>query len=220
MTRPAVTLALLLAFCAAGFGWRTLVQVRRHGDTGWRFARSGPDRVVGPLLALAVALLGLGPALALALAAADAASPAGITALTGAGALGRTAAVVGVALMAGAGVLTVVAQVHMGASWRIGVQRGERTDLVTSGLFARVRNPIFTGMLALGAGAALAVPNAPTIAGAVLLWATLQLQVRLVEEPHLREVHGAAYLDWAAGAGRFLPGLGRLDPGATAPRSR
>ncbi|MGY5883100.1 hypothetical protein [Modestobacter lacusdianchii] len=38
----------------------------------------------------------------------------------------------------------------------------------------------------------------------------VQLQVRSIEEPYLRAVHGAAYLAFATRAGRFLPGIGRL----------
>lgn len=206
MVRSLAALALLVAFTLVGFGWRTLLQVRRHGDTGWRFDRSGPDRVIGPLLALTALLLGAAPVAALV--AGDPAAPMGVTALTE-GAWGVVTAGVGVALLVASGVLTVVAQVQMGASWRIGVQAGERTDLVTRGLFAHVRNPIFTGMAGVALGAALLVPNALAWIGAALMLATLQAQVRLVEEPHLLGVHGDAYRRWTATAGRFVPGIGR-----------
>jgi protein-S-isoprenylcysteine O-methyltransferase Ste14 len=33
--------------------------------------------------------------------------------------------------------------------------------------------------------------------------------VRQVEEPYLVRTHGEAYRSWAAGVGRFLPGIGR-----------
>jgi protein-S-isoprenylcysteine O-methyltransferase Ste14 len=196
MTRPAVAVVLLVAFTAMGFGWRTVVQLRRHGDSGWRFSRTGPDRIVGPALVLAFALLGIGP----------------VVALVGDGptAGGTIATVVGIVLCGGAGVLTVVAQVQMGASWRIGVEAGERTDLVTGGLFGHVRNPIFTGMVAFGLGLAVLVPNVPTVVGAVLALVTVEAQVRVVEEPNLIAVHGEPYRRWAAATGRFLPGLGRL----------
>jgi protein-S-isoprenylcysteine O-methyltransferase Ste14 len=98
----------------------------------------------------------------------------------------------------------------MGEAWRIGVDPGERTRLVTGGPFALVRNPIYAAMIPFFAGVALLVPNALTIAGAVLLVVALELQTRLVEEPYLRGVHGSEYGDYAARVGRFLPGLGRL----------
>lgn len=195
MVRPVIALALFVAFTAAGFGWRTVVQVRRHGDSGWRFTRSGPDRLVGPALVVAFLLVGAGPVVAL------------LGEVPTAG--GPVVAIVGTLLALGAGVLTVLAQVQMGASWRIGVEAGERTDLITGGLFGRMRNPIFTGMLVFVVGLALLVPNVPSILGAVLAMATIHLQVRLVEEPNLLAVHGEPYRRWAATTGRFLPGVGR-----------
>lgn len=126
--------------------------------------------------------------------------------------LGVAAAIGGASVAAVAGVLTVVAQAQMGASWRIGVQAGERTELITHGLYAHVRNPIFTGMITFAAGLALLVPNAPTLVGAALAAAIIVAQVRMVEEPHLRSAHGAAYQVWAAHAGRFVPGIGRSLP--------
>jgi protein-S-isoprenylcysteine O-methyltransferase Ste14 len=98
----------------------------------------------------------------------------------------------------------------MGESWRVGVDPGERTELVTAGPFALVRNPLYAGMIPFFIGIALLVPNALTIAGAVLLVVALEIQTRLVEEPYLRGVHGSAYADYAARVGRFLPGVGRL----------
>ncbi|MDI3422276.1 hypothetical protein [Streptomyces luteolus] len=38
----------------------------------------------------------------------------------------------------------------------------------------------------------------------------IELQVRRIEEPCLRHVHGAAWQEYAARTGRFVPGLGRL----------
>lgn len=204
MTRAALALALLVAFAVLGFGWRTVIQVRRHGDTGWRFARTGPDRVVAPALVLGFLLLAAGPVWVLV--AGSASAPAAI----GAGARSGLAGALGAALALAAGATTVVAQVQMGASWRIGVEAGERTALVTCGLFAHARNPIFTGMLAFAGGLALLVPTVPTVVGALLVLVTIEAQVRLVEEPNLLAVHGEDYRRWAATTGRFLPGLGRL----------
>jgi protein-S-isoprenylcysteine O-methyltransferase Ste14 len=48
------------------------------------------------------------------------------------------------------------------------------------------------------------------LAGLVLLLASVEIQARLVEEPHLLRVHGEPYAAYARRTGRFLPGLGRL----------
>jgi len=67
-------------------------------------------------------------------------------------------------------------------------------------------------MILTAAGLALLVPNATGLAALLVLVAGIELQVRLVEEPYLLRSHGAAYADWASRTGRFLPGVGRLDP--------
>jgi protein-S-isoprenylcysteine O-methyltransferase Ste14 len=103
----------------------------------------------------------------------------------------------------------------MGASWRIGVDPAERTELVTTGVFAYVRNPIFTAMVAAQLGVALMVPTWLSVAALGALVVAVQLQVRAVEEPHLRRVHGAAYIEYASRTGRFLPGIGRLPATST-----
>lgn len=114
-------------------------------------------------------------------------------------------------VLTGAGFATaVVAQNTMGSSWRIGVDSAEKTELVTSGVFSRTRNPIFTAMIAAQAGTALMAPTWLALVGVLLLTAGIELQVRLVEEPYLTRVHGNSYRTYAARAGRFLPGLGRL----------
>lgn len=106
--------------------------------------------------------------------------------------------------------LAFTAQMAMGASWRTGIDEAERTTLVTAGAFRVVRNPIFAAATVAFVGLALMVPNAVAFAGLVVSVIGIQAQVRFAEEPYLRRVHGVAYTDYASRAGRFLPGLGRL----------
>lgn len=107
-------------------------------------------------------------------------------------------------------VLTLFAQSGMGASWRIGVRETDRTTLVTTGIFALVRNPIFTGMSMFALGLAVLWPNAASVASLLALIVAIELQVRFVEEPYLRSVHGADWTRWASRVGRFVPALGRV----------
>jgi protein-S-isoprenylcysteine O-methyltransferase Ste14 len=118
-------------------------------------------------------------------------------------------AVTGTVLVVGGTALTVTGQLAMGDSWRAGVVPGERTELVTSGPFRLVRNPIFTGTFVTTAGLILLLPNPLTVAMLGLCSTAWQIQVRLVEEPHLVATHGARYRDYAARTGRFFPFLGR-----------
>lgn len=59
-------------------------------------------------------------------------------------------------------------------------------------------------------GIAGVVPKPSAVAGCALLVLGRELQLRLVEEPHLRRVAGGAYLRSAGPVGRFLPSGGRL----------
>ena len=97
----------------------------------------------------------------------------------------------------------------MGASWRIGVDQAERTHLVSTGIFAVVRNPIFTAMVTAQTGMTLVAPTPLAVAALAALVLAVQLQVRVIEEPYLHRVHGAAYAAYTARVGRFLPGIGR-----------
>jgi protein-S-isoprenylcysteine O-methyltransferase Ste14 len=114
---------------------------------------------------------------------------------------GATVATVGIGL-------TVWAQLAMGDSWRIGVDSEETTQLVHSGVFGLVRNPIYSAMLVFEFGIALLATNLVTIAGFLVALAALELQVRRVEEPYLLANHGAHYRDYTARVGRFIPGVG------------
>ncbi|MEO3747453.1 isoprenylcysteine carboxylmethyltransferase family protein [Plantactinospora sp. B5E13] len=197
-------IALLIYLLALGlaFGWRSLAQWRRTGDTGLRLDAGpvGTLRWWAKLLFVAALLLGTaGPVAALA-----GMNPAAVV-------VDRTAMWISGLVLAVAGVIAVLAaQTGMGTSWRVGVDPGERTDLVTGGAFAVARNPIFTAMIVTSLGLTLMVPNPISLAATVVLAVSIQLQVRAVEEPYLARVHGAAYAAYASRVGRFLPGIGRL----------
>ena len=197
-------LALILygVFLLLAFGWRTWLQVRRTGSSGFHGISGAPGSAewLGGVLFVVALILGvLAPVLAIA----DVVEP--IDALD-------QGAVHGFGLaLALLGILgTLVAQTSMGSSWRIGVDQQESTDLVTSGPFAVVRNPIFAAMLPASVGLALMVPSVVAVAGALALLVAVELQVRVVEEPYLLAAHGESYGRYARRVGRFVPGVGRL----------
>lgn len=106
-------------------------------------------------------------------------------------------------LLAVAILWTVMAQYQMGKSWRIGIDTVARTDLITSGLFAWSRNPIFLAMRACLLGLLLIQPNAVTLAFFLVGDLVMQFQVRL-EEAFLSEQHGKHYADYCAAVRRWL----------------
>jgi protein-S-isoprenylcysteine O-methyltransferase Ste14 len=118
--------------------------------------------------------------------------------------------VIGIVLAAAGGSAVFLAQLGMGASWRIGVSDDQDTDLVTTGWFSLVRNPIYSAMIVGWTGFALLVPTWLSIGAVFVIAAGLELQVRSVEEPYLIRTHGDEYRRYASGAGRFIPMIGRL----------
>lgn len=184
------------------FGLRSVVQKARTGSTGFKGVSGKPGSTEwwgGVLFVVALALGVLAPALDL----------AGV--LDPIGALDTEfVQQAGGGLFFGGLVTTLVAQMAMGTSWRIGVDESEKTDLVTEGPFSVVRNPIFSGMVPASLGIALLVPNVVAIVAVVLLLLALQIQVRLVEEPYLLKAHGEPYRAYASQVGRFFPLVGRL----------
>lgn len=118
--------------------------------------------------------------------------------------------VVGALMMTLGIVGTATAQGTMGTAWRIGVDSRENTLLVTHGFFRVVRNPIYTSMLVAIAGLVVLVPNPLAFVTLAAIVISVEIQVRLVEEPHLLAQHGADYARYANRVGRFCPGIGRL----------
>lgn len=201
---PELALAVFVAYLALAFGVRSVLQRRRTGSAGFHgiSGRPGSAEWAGGVLFVVALLLGL---------AAPILDLAGV--LAPVSALDGTAGhVLGLVLAAGGVVTTLASQVTMGTSWRIGVDAGERTTLVTSGPFALVRNPFFSGTGLVALSLVLMVPNAVAIVALLALVAAVELQVRVVEEPYLLEAQGSGYRDYAARVGRFVPGVGRLRP--------
>jgi len=197
-----IALLLFAVFGVLGFGWRSWLQYRRTGSTGFhgtsgRIGSTEWTAGVGFVVALTVAVS------AAILQRANVIQPIRILTTVWVQVAGIVVAMIGIAA-------TVYAQLEMGDSWRIGVDERETTMLVRTGVFGRVRNPIYTAMFTFGLGIALVTPNLVACVGFVLLVSTIELQVRRVEEPHLLRTHGAAYRAYTASVGRFIPGIGLI----------
>jgi protein-S-isoprenylcysteine O-methyltransferase Ste14 len=198
-------LAFGVLFVGGLVGWRALRFYRRHGRSPIHVPRAG-DRSAHALLSRAllvffVVILTLGTLAAF--------WPPGLETVDslyrrrGPGLLGP-----GVLLAALAAWLVWRGQEDMAASWRIGMDDGERTELVTRGLFHFCRNPIYLGLQLALAGFCCLVPGYLSLGLLVLGVVLLHVQARL-EESYLLQRHGPAYAAYCARVGRFLPFTGR-----------
>ena len=104
--------------------------------------------------------------------------------------------------------LTIECWVRMGSRWRMAVVPGERTELVTGGLYARIRHPIYALSIILMTCSALIVATLPMLAVAVIHVCLMLLKARN-EESFLLGAHGDEYARYCARTGRFLPRLTR-----------
>lgn len=121
--------------------------------------------------------------------------------------LTHPAFVVGFALVFVWLVLLYKAHADLGPNWSITLQLREHHQLVTTGVYAKVRHPMYTALFAHAFAQAALIAN--WIAGPAMLVAfTLMFALRLrPEERMMRERFGAEYEAYVQRTKRLLPGI-------------
>jgi protein-S-isoprenylcysteine O-methyltransferase Ste14 len=89
-----------------------------------------------------------------------------------------------------------------GSSWRLGIDRDHPGPLVTDGIFARSRNPIYLGLTLFAVGSAVVLGRLVLLLLALTFPIYFQHLIRR-EERFLAERHGDAYRQYAARVGRW-----------------
>jgi protein-S-isoprenylcysteine O-methyltransferase Ste14 len=194
-----VVLLLAIALCL-----RPLLQFRRHGTSGIFLFRSGNagQNIRDGLLVVFFAVL-LGQAIV-------ATRPRSLDLLVAKdGALHQALQIAGAVLMLGGIALLAIAQLHLGASWRIGIDADAKPGLVTDGLYHYSRNPIYLGLLTILVGYCALLP---TVLSAILLLCTyIGMRAQIAgEEAYLIATYGEAFRAYARRVGRLIPGIGKL----------
>lgn len=95
----------------------------------------------------------------------------------------------------------------LGTNWSVTLQVREQHQLVTRGIYERIRHPMYAAFLLYALGQALALPN--WVAGPSYLAAfTLLFALRVgPEERMMRDEFGADYEAYMARTRRLVPGL-------------
>jgi protein-S-isoprenylcysteine O-methyltransferase Ste14 len=112
------------------------------------------------------------------------------------------ASLVGVACL----LATIGCWARMGKNWRIGVASDQGTELVTDGLYARIRHPIYAFSVLLMLCSVVVLPTIPMIGIAIVHAALMILKARH-EERFLLSTHGERYANYCRRTGRFFPRL-------------
>ncbi|WP_193509523.1 isoprenylcysteine carboxylmethyltransferase family protein [Cryobacterium sp. BB736] len=119
-------------------------------------------------------------------------------------------AIVAVALLLGAAgiVLATLAAIRLGDALTPSPIPKQHTPLATTGVYGLMRNPIYTGIILVGAGMTLFGASTWHIGALVALLVLLAVKARW-EERMLAATH-PDYPAYARRVGRFLPRIGRL----------
>ena len=96
----------------------------------------------------------------------------------------------------------------MGDRWRMGINRQEKTTLVSRGPYRFARHPIYFFQIIMLGGVASLLPTLLSLAILVLHLVCAHVKAR-DEENYLLSVHGQDYRDYASRTGRFWPRMAR-----------
>jgi protein-S-isoprenylcysteine O-methyltransferase Ste14 len=99
--------------------------------------------------------------------------------------------------------LTIRAWRRMGRDWRMDIS-DRNTSLITDGLFARIRHPIYAFSIGLMIATAIVLPTPPMLLLAVVHITLMNVKARH-EEAHLARMHGDVYRRYVERTGRFFP---------------
>jgi protein-S-isoprenylcysteine O-methyltransferase Ste14 len=195
------TLFLVAIVCV----WRPWLQRRRHGTWGLVLFKGGPAQRARDAMLFLLPVLLIGQAAvaawwphALPLSEADLRAAPGVRHVFGA------------VLLFGGLLLQAAAMLHLGASWRIGIDESARPGLVTGGLYRFTRNPIYFALIVALAGYTLLLPT--LLSALVLVGACVAIRQQILEEEsYLVRAYGEQYRNYARRVGRLLPGVGKLD---------
>jgi protein-S-isoprenylcysteine O-methyltransferase Ste14 len=199
---PLIGTLLLLVIA---FVLRPWMQFRRYGTWGLLLFRSNSPRVIA-FDSLTVILFLLLPAQAY-IAAYHLDYLAAYLVLNGTAK--ALSAFIGTLIFFGGLIFFAVAQLNLGASWRIGIDRSAKLGLITEGLYSVCRNPVYLGLLIMAVGYVLMLPTLFSLVLGAIDYAAMRRQVA-DEESYLLLMYGDEYRRYASKVGRFLPGFGKL----------
>lgn len=110
----------------------------------------------------------------------------------------------GVALVAAGTALNILGRIHLGRAWGDHVVVWKDHPLVERGPYRFIRHPLYAGLIAMGAGAALVFGN-PLALGLVLLVFAPAMAWRARQEERELERSLPGYREYRRRTGMFLP---------------
>ena len=112
--------------------------------------------------------------------------------------------VIGLIILAIGVIAFTVSVLQMKDNWRAGVQREEKTELVTTGIYSISRNPAFLGFDLMYIGIVIAFFNWYLCIATGIVLVLFHLQIVNVEEEFLIEAFGDDYIKYRKKVCRYL----------------
>ena len=100
--------------------------------------------------------------------------------------------------------MCLIAQINLGSSWRVGIDRKKKTKLITTGIFSITRNPTYCGLFILCAGVWMIFPTTSFLTWILIFMIMIEFQVRL-EEEFLIKMHNEEYRLYCSKTKRYIP---------------
>ncbi len=111
---------------------------------------------------------------------------------------------IGAAVTVGGLLFAVWAREHLGRNWSRSVTIKEDHELITSGPYAVVRHPIYTGILAGFLGMAIAISQVRGVIVCILIFVVFWFKLRM-EEEWMRGQFGETYTTYAQKTAALVP---------------
>ena len=112
--------------------------------------------------------------------------------------------IIGLIILALGVVAFIVSVLQMKDNWRAGVQREEKTELVTTGIYSVSRNPAFLGFDLMYIGIVITFFNWYLCVATCIVMVLFHLQIVNVEEDFLIEAFGDEYIKYRKKVCRYL----------------
>ena len=96
----------------------------------------------------------------------------------------------------------------LGTNWSVTLQTREEHSLVTTGIYSRIRHPMYSAMFALGVAQALFLPNWIVGPAYLVSFGLLYVFRVRIEERMMLDRFGTEYEEYVQRTGRLIPRLG------------
>ncbi|MCQ0987281.1 protein-S-isoprenylcysteine O-methyltransferase [Jiella marina] len=113
----------------------------------------------------------------------------------------------GLALMVLALVLFRLTHKALGKMWSVSLDIREKHELVTRGIYGKIRHPMYTAFWTMALAQALLLPNVVAGLAGLVGFGTLYFSRIGPEEAMMEETFGEAYRDYRRRSARLIPGI-------------